>query len=60
MLGVSQCVVPMYVVIWLCDAPVSCVAMPPLQVSKVWPIKGGLLIERKVAADLLTSDVSQE
>ena len=32
----------------------------PHQVCKVWPIKGGLLIERRVASGSQSSDLSQE
>ena len=53
------------VVAWLCSTAVTthlppAPSQPSLQVCKVWPIKGGLLVERKVTGGMQSSDLSQE
>ena len=53
------------VITWLCSTAVATTHLPPppqpsLQVCKVWPIKGGLLVERKVTSGVQSSDPSQE
>ena len=58
----GPCVIDCLVVLHSCChyTPPPAPSQPSLQVCKVWPIKGGLLVERKVTSGVQSSDPSQE